>query len=235
MKSFDYGRRWIGSATARYGLTEKLTLEAHGEATPGLANGGAGLCFVPAILVPLPVPARPAGTATSWADWSMAVGTTIPGFYIAASTQRTIGRYEDLASVTARQVKAASESDDLIASGFFVINRSARTPKAIDRLTIGKPLPQWDASIAASFVNLERQDGEASRLISLAYSQTFAKKYNVFVSAYTDLAKRGEAGVGRLACRFSWETRSSPHHRQRPLANPAASASKPCDRWRECP
>lgn len=196
IESFDYGRRWIASGTARYGLTERLTLEAHGEATPGLANGGAGFVFRAGNLGTF------AGAgAASWhrnqlgglihGSWD----NQFKGFFIGASTQRTIGRYEDLASVTARQVKAASDNDDLIASGFFVVNRSARTPKAIDRLTIGKPLPQWDASIAASFVNLERQDGEASRLISLSYSQTFAKKYNVFVSAYKDLSKRGEAGI----------------------------------------
>jgi outer membrane usher protein len=43
LESFDYGHQAVGSATWRYGLTNGLTLEAHGEATNGLTEGGAGL------------------------------------------------------------------------------------------------------------------------------------------------------------------------------------------------
>jgi outer membrane usher protein len=42
LESFDYGHDPVTSGTLRYGLTNSLTLEAHGESTSGLAEGGAG-------------------------------------------------------------------------------------------------------------------------------------------------------------------------------------------------
>ncbi|MFY8114753.1 MAG: fimbria/pilus outer membrane usher protein [Rhabdaerophilum sp.] len=195
IESFDYGRKWIGMGTLRYGLTEKLTLEGHAEATPGLVNGGAGVTFGFEKFGLFSV----AGAA-SWhrdtlgglfhASWQ----NTIRGVFIGVGTQRTFGRYEDVASVTARRVNPDT-TGDLADSGFFVLNRSARMPRAIDRLTIGVPIAKWNASMAASFVNLERADGERSHLLSLTYSQTFKKKYNVFVSAYSDFADSRQAGI----------------------------------------
>jgi outer membrane usher protein len=195
VESFDYGRKWIGMGTLRYGLTDNLTLEAHAESTPGLANGGAGVTFGAGKIGLFSV----AGAA-SWhrdalgglfhASWQ----NTIRGIFVGVSTQRTIGRYEDVASITARQVKPDT-TGDLVDSGFFVLNRSARMPKAVDRFTMGVPLPKWNASMAASFVNLERADGEKSHLLSLTYSQTFNKKYNMFVAAYSDLADNRQAGI----------------------------------------
>jgi outer membrane usher protein len=195
IESFDYGQKWIGMATARYGLTENLTIEAHGEATPGLANGGAGATFGNDRIGLFSL----AGAA-SWnreelgglfhASWQ----NTFRGVFVGVSTQRTLGRYEDVASVTARPVNADT-SGDLTDSGFFVLNRSARVPKAMDRFTIGVPIVDWNASVAASFVNLERADGDKSHLLSLTYSQTFKKRYNLFVSTFTDFADSKQAGI----------------------------------------
>lgn len=42
LDSFDYGHDPAGSGTWRYGVSNSLTLEAHAEATAGLANAGAG-------------------------------------------------------------------------------------------------------------------------------------------------------------------------------------------------
>lgn len=195
IESFDYGKKWIGMGTARYGLTERLTIEGHGEATPGLANGGAGLTFGAGTWGTITM----AGAA-SWYNSTLgglvhgSWQNTIKGVFVGMSTQRTFGKYQDVASVTAKKT-VTKGSDDLTDSGYFVLNRSSGTPKAMDRLTVGVPLPKWNASFAASFINLERADGDKSHLISLTYSQTFNKKYNAFISAFTDLASHKTAGV----------------------------------------
>ncbi|PPD13644.1 MAG: hypothetical protein CTY25_15110 [Methylobacterium sp.] len=195
VQSADYGRRWIGLGTMRYGLTETVTLEAHGEATPGLANGGAGVTLGLGRFGLLNLAGagswhRETLGGFAYASWQ----NTIHGVFVGLSTQRTFGRFEDVASVTARPV-IGDTSGDLTDSGFFVVNRSARMPRAIDRLTVGVPLPAWNASMAASFVNLERADGDRSQLLGLTYSQTFARHYNVFVSAYSDLARSRQTGI----------------------------------------
>jgi outer membrane usher protein len=42
LASFDYGHQPVASGTWRYGVTDNFTAEAHGEATAGLADVGAG-------------------------------------------------------------------------------------------------------------------------------------------------------------------------------------------------
>jgi outer membrane usher protein len=42
LDSFDYGHDLIGSGTWRYGVSNSFTVEAHAEATSGIANAGAG-------------------------------------------------------------------------------------------------------------------------------------------------------------------------------------------------
>ena len=46
IKSFDYGNNPFASGTWRRGLTNQLTMEAHGEATDHLANGGLGVMWL---------------------------------------------------------------------------------------------------------------------------------------------------------------------------------------------
>ncbi|MBW6424946.1 fimbria/pilus outer membrane usher protein [Rhizobium sp. XQZ8] len=45
LESFNYDERPFGMASARYGLTDRLTLEAHAEAGLDFLNGGAGAAF----------------------------------------------------------------------------------------------------------------------------------------------------------------------------------------------
>jgi outer membrane usher protein len=195
IESFDYGRAWVGMATSRYGITDRITVEGHVEGARGLANGGLGLTFGAANWGVFSF----AG-AGSWyreskgglvhASWQ----ETIKGIFVGLSTQRSFGDYQDVASVTVRP-QSVGDADDLADSGFFVLNRSSKLPRAIDRLTFGLPITSWNASLAASLINIERVEGDRSRLLSLTYSQTFAKKYNTYIAAYADLHHKNEAAI----------------------------------------
>jgi len=193
--SFDYSKRMFGMASTRYGLTEWLTLESHGEITKGLVNGGGG-----AVIALGRFGLLSAAGAASWHQERL--GTMVQAswqksfswLFVGLSSQRTFGKFEDVASVTALTTPV-KQSTNLADSGFYLLQRSPRVPRAMDRISVGIPLPKWEASLAASFVNLERDGNDRSRLASLTYSQTFAKKYNMFVNGYVDLLDKKTAGV----------------------------------------
>ncbi len=99
-----------------------------------------------------------------------------------------------MASVTARP-SAKFRTNNLLDSGFYPTSASPKLARAVDRFTIGMPIPRLNASLAASFTHVERVDEKRSRLVSLTYSQTIAKDYNTFIHAYRDLVGRGQMGV----------------------------------------
>lgn len=195
IESFDYSRRIMGMGSARYGLTDWLTIEGHAEGASRLASAGLG-STVAAGRYGL----FGAAGAGSWhnnkagallhASWQIG----LRGVFVGASTQRTLGTYEDVASVTARHVPTKL-SDNLADSGFYQFQRSPRVARAVDRVTLGVPIERLNASLALSFVNIERADHDKSRLLNLTYTQTIARKYNAFVNAYGDLAAKREAGI----------------------------------------
>lgn len=194
IESFDYSKRFMGMASGRYGFRNWLTLEAHAEGAAGLASGGAGAVISAGRLGLFGL----AGAGSHYhgraggmvhASWQQ----SFMGVFLGASSQRTFGHFEDVASVTAR--KTPQLSTNLIDSGYFLIQRSPRVPKAIDRITLGIPIPDWRASLAVSFVNIERATKDRSHLLSLSYSQTFGDNYNFFVSGYGDLASKRSAGI----------------------------------------
>ena len=102
LRSFDYRSKLFGSATARYGLSERLTVEGHLEAGGDLINGGIGI--IQAL--------GPLGSVTASASGSAfrgRQGTRLSGQYrfdlkrfsLFANVEREYGRYFDLGDVSA--------------------------------------------------------------------------------------------------------------------------------------
>jgi outer membrane usher protein len=181
--------------SVRYGLRDWLTLEGHAEATTRLGVGGVGAVMSAGRLGVFSFAAAASHYkgntgALTYASWQQ----SYRGFFLGASTQRTFGRYEDVASVTAPAV-AAQGSSNFANSGFFMLQRSPRIAKAIDRITLGVPLSDWKASLAISFINIERATKDLSHLLSVSYSQTIADKYHFFVNGYADIANKRDAGI----------------------------------------
>lgn len=195
LESFDYSKKFMGQASARYGLNERLTLEAHGEGTARLGLAGLGATFNAGRLGVFSLAAAGSRYKSEWgglgyASWQL----NLRGVFVGASSQRTFGNYSDIASATALP-QTASVSENFLDSGFFVLNRSAKTPRAMDRLTVGIPLEKYNASLSASFINLERSKGDISRLATVTWSQTFARKYNTFVTVFSDFGTTRQTGI----------------------------------------
>jgi outer membrane usher protein len=101
LNSFTYGHNPVGSGTWRHGISDQFTIEAHGEATPGLTNAGAGGAWllgtaggVLSASLARSEHARQGGTlyslGYSWRD---------NRFNFAVSGIRTRGNYSDVATL----------------------------------------------------------------------------------------------------------------------------------------
>lgn len=185
--SFDYDHDLAGSASARYGLTNWLTLEGHFEATRGLYNGGAG--FTTSLGKLGSVSTSLSGSRFNAADISESGGrvsvnyqTGYNGYAFYAGTSRGFGAYNDIGLVVGRKhneripISVRATSIDTIGVSF---------PLRFDPSTLG---------INYSRVRGAGEDGNIS-LLSASWSRTVFEKASIFVTGYTDLDKRSNYGV----------------------------------------
>jgi outer membrane usher protein len=193
--SFDYGFQdpaVIGNL--RYGISDLLTVEAHAEGSLHLQNGGLGILTA----VPKFGTLNMAG-AISRADGDL--GYMLYGawekrwgnFSINASTQRTFGDYQDLASVQAFKLTGKSDGD---------------VPRAVDQVGAGYVFPEYNSGLGASFIHAKRNDGTRDLIASGSVSTSFRnmsfvgsgfysfgdeKDYGVSISASIPLGKNYSA------------------------------------------
>jgi outer membrane usher protein len=171
--SNSYSEHPVGIGSVRYGLTDSLTLEAHGEGGAGLFNGGAGVVTNAGAFGVLSLAGRASQHEgrTGFQAYG-AFETRLFGLTLNMSSQRSFGDFEDLASVTARlRPLALRDPFDAVSrdptyrdpTTTGSILRGSRPPRALDRISIGMPLPSLKASLGLSFINLEREQGDRSR------------------------------------------------------------------------
>ena len=202
--SQDYDRRPVGSATLRRGLTEWATLEGHAEAGAGLANGGFGAVLGLGRLGSFSAAGAGSryGGAFGWqgfASWDM----QLKWFYVSASVQRSNRNYEDIASVTAPSA-ASQQLLDLSLNGQYLLggsSSSSRTPLALERFSIGGPLPfDAETSINLSFVHQRQRDNVSQKLVAASLSRNLPKfvgfgRGTAFVSGFADISSNRNRGV----------------------------------------
>jgi outer membrane usher protein len=205
IRSDVYSDKPVGLASVRYGWSDVLTLEAHAEGGAGLMNGGVGVVTSAGGLGVLSLAGRASQYSGETGYQSYAsFETSLLGLSINASSQRTFGRFEDLASVTARlaQIDKLEERyghswrdpSVLDPTTTGSIGRSARASRALDRISVGVPLRDMRASVGLSFINLERGNGEKARILAATYSQSFGRTASFSVNAFADLEGK-DAGV----------------------------------------
>lgn len=171
VESFDYSRRPAASASLRYGISDKLTVELHAEATSGLQNVGAGaLARLGTAGV---VNASVGGSAGRLAGAQVGLGYQFVGqrFSIDMHTQRTLGNYGDLAA-----------------------REGAAVPSVLDRVTVSLPLFSRK-SLGLSYVGFRLPGAAASRIGSVSFTQGVGNIGSLMVSAYRDFAQHHDEGV----------------------------------------
>ncbi len=202
-----YENQPVGSATVRQGVLDWFTAEGHAEGGSGVANGGlGGVARIGALGIASAALAGSSLGRARGAQAAFTVEAVLFGINVDISSQHTAGTYNDLASATARQ-RPLSLTPGVYALGspgtplpstplgqpFYA---DARAPTALDRITLGGPMP-FDprASWGLSLVHERSADGTASRLASLSYTRQMPWAASLFGTAYKDFVARRSAGV----------------------------------------
>ena len=204
----------VGSATLRRGIYDGLTAEVHVEGGAGVANGGVGTVFktgtfgVAAAALSMSTSGGRTG-AQAFASYE----TQLLGVNISASSQRSIGSYDDLASATARlQYIAASGLQNfgpwlgylplytIVPSNSLgyatAIFSSARAPVALDRITFSTQMPfDARASISTSLLHLKDAAGGLSNIVTASYSRSMPYNASVFATVFRDFGNQKNTGV----------------------------------------
>jgi len=169
--SFGYEHSPAASASLRRGVSDSLTLEAHGEAGVGVANGGAGgLLRLGQAGV---VSGSLAGSAGRGNGGQLSVGYQYLSGRFSLDTQstRASARYGDLGSIQGAPVTSAS-----------------------DRVSVTRSLFAGQ-SISLSYVGYRAPDVAPARVASLNYTATLPGGVSANLSAFRDLHQHQVSGV----------------------------------------
>lgn len=199
----------MGSATLRRGIFDWLTLEGHIEGTRDLLNGGIGAVLrTGSFGIASGAIAASRSREGSGLQTYLSYETRFLGMNLQATSQRTFGAYDDLASITAH-LRVASSLTPQISPGIINIIQpvtvfgggqtfytEARPPRAVERISVSAPLPlDPRSSITLSFMRLEDNRSKISNIASMTYSRSFAMGMSLFASAFYDFNNDRSRGI----------------------------------------
>ena len=211
LRSNDYDNRPLLSASARYGLHERVTLQSHVETGSGGFNLGAGTIFNVGQLGTINAALSGSSFATgrgAQAYISYALMTSI-GVSLSASTQRTFRNYDDLASATAirwaNEAKRTDSFDNPFSSSSTYLFYT-HPPKEIHRLSLGSRIPGLGGHASLSFAQITTDPRDQlyasslpirnlSRTVSTTYSRPVMFGGNLFITGFGNLSGRKERGL----------------------------------------
>ncbi len=170
--SFDYAPKLAGSGSWRHGMSDALTLEAHAEATSGLLNSGIGaLVRLGQDGVLSGSIAVSGGSGFQGSQASIGYQWILPRLSIDTGVTRSYGDYGDLAS-----------------------RDGSPPPRSLERITFSLPFADGQ-NLALSYIGLRQRGVSASRIGSLSYLWSMARRLSLNLSAYRDFAHTASRGV----------------------------------------
>ncbi|MDK9697968.1 MAG: fimbria/pilus outer membrane usher protein, partial [Siculibacillus sp.] len=162
------------SWTLRDGLTDWLTVEGHGEFARDLQLVGGGAVFSVFGRGAITAEAAVSRTGRSTGGlWYVDGETRFGRATIHLSTQRTIGRYEDIAGLSADagfQNRLALRLAGSASPGAIAALLSTRPARRIDRASIGIPFGGGESALALSWTEVRPATGDDSRILGLSGS-----------------------------------------------------------------
>ncbi len=197
VESNDYARGLIGSASARRGLAQWLTIEGHLEGGPKFVNAGAGLVvrvFDRGVVNLAASASRSAGANGGQLYGSFE--TRLGPVTVSGASQRSFGRYEDLASLTA--VNAPKTIGGSVADGgvgAFAELISIRPMRALDRIALSFPTPFDSSSVSLAFTRMVTAERKRTTIASASWSRPGPWGSSMFATGYVSVAGAREAGV----------------------------------------
>lgn len=169
ISSFDYGSDPAASAVYRRGMTDWLTLEAHGETISGLANAGAGgVMRVGDGGVLTGSYASSSGRGSDGHQGELGYSWRNAWLNVAVDSQRSFGDYRDVASL-------------------YGPPPARRTDRALIGVTYA-PV----GSFGANYVELTYPDQPRSRFASAFYFRSFGSRFSLSFSVNQNLEDRSD-------------------------------------------
>ncbi|MET0131453.1 MAG: fimbria/pilus outer membrane usher protein [Stenotrophomonas chelatiphaga] len=172
LRSFAYETPVIGSATWRYGASDRFTAEAHVEGGGGVFNGGAGgWWLLGGAGVFNAAYAHSRFDGLQGGQYAVGYSWNNRRFNINLLTRRTHGAYRDLGAL-----------------------QDTLPPDISEQATIGLNL-QEAGSLSASYLRLRYPDGEDNRYASLFWSRSFGDRWSAYLSFNQNLAESDDRSV----------------------------------------
>ncbi|MEN5267216.1 fimbria/pilus outer membrane usher protein [Stenotrophomonas sp. TWI587] len=172
LRSFAYETPVIGSATWRYGASDRFTAEAHVEGGGGVLNGGAGgWWLLGGAGVVNAAYAHSRFDGLQGGQYAVGYSWNNRRFNINLLTRRTHGAYRDLGAL-----------------------QDTLPPDISEQATIGLNL-QEAGSLSASYLRLRYPDGEDNRYASLFWSRSFGERWSAYLSFNQNLAESDDRSV----------------------------------------
>ncbi|WP_246658719.1 fimbria/pilus outer membrane usher protein [Mesorhizobium sp. J18] len=186
IESNDYDDRLMASGTVRYGLSDRLTLEAHAEGGGDLLNGGAGVIFG---IGNYGVGSFAAAASTYDGQTGYQIAGSIEvqlwNLHLYGRTQRTFGDYLDVAAVTVEPSSLLPDFDLL----------SVAPPRSLDQVSLSVPLKFDPSTFNVSYTQFETVQGDRSRILGFSYSRPIGSRASFFATAYKDFEEDDSFGV----------------------------------------
>lgn len=211
-RSNDYDKSLVASASMRYGMWDWLTLQGHAEAGDGLVNVGAGTMARIGSIGTL-------SAAASWSRFGAEVGGQIYGglsiplpysFQFQATAQRTISKYNDLASATAIRWRdeAVSMGGHKLYNGLppALYSGAIFAPQMTNSVSIGGPAPLIGGSINLVYAQSTQDprdcyasgdfgNASTSRILSASYSRQLPFDATLTLVAFAQMSNISNRGV----------------------------------------
>jgi outer membrane usher protein len=193
-----YDASAVASASLRRGLTEWLTLESHGEFTPGFYNGGAGAVVNVLSRAILNVAASAShGKSGAGGQIYGSLESRIGPVSLSLMGQYALVRYDDLASYTASTTPYLAGASLASGGGFSILGLidSVRPPKEMATFSIGAPLPFDKSSLGLAMTHSLSFSGQRSEIASLSWTRGGPLNSSIFITAFADVGQRREFGL----------------------------------------
>ena len=177
----------VGSGSLRYGFSDTLTVEAHGEAGLGVVNGGGGVLTQLGLIGTIE-----AGGSISAYDGEFG-GQVHLGFrgeykdiHFNARSQRTFGDFTDVGAKAFKFDPGSSQNLSAL---------NLEPAKSIDFVNLGFPVGLAGGNFNLSYLHTERGNSEVVNVASLSYSQKITADLSMHSTGFKDFSDGGNTGV----------------------------------------
>lgn len=182
LRSSAYESAPVITASIRDGLTNHVTLEGHLELGRGLTNAGMGVNFSTGLLGLISAAGAFSNRgakkgALFYGAWDFPFGD----FNLHASTQRTIGDYQDIASLPL-------EDGSPLSLGLSV-------PRAIDQIAVGYRFPDIKSSVSLAAIHTDQAIAGKTMIVTASFSHSFENGMSIFASGFRDAANKKSYGA----------------------------------------